>query len=84
MIAFLAKNPLLLLFVTSELGYAIGRIRIKGASLGVAAVLFVGLFIGSLSPDLKIPDFAFTFGLAIFVYTIGLISGAGFFASFTR
>ncbi len=84
MIAFLAGNPLLLLFLTSALGYAIGRIRIKGASLGVAAVLFVGLFIGSFSPDLKIPDFAFTFGLAVFVYTIGLSSGAGFFASFTR
>jgi putative transport protein len=84
MIAFLVKNPLLLLFVTAALGYAIGRIRIKGASLGVAAVLFVGLFIGSFSPDLKIPDFAFTFGLAVFVYTIGLSSGAGFFASFTR
>ncbi len=84
MIAFLAKNPLLLLFLTAALGYAIGRIRIKGASLGVAAVLFVGLFIGSFSPDLKIPDFAFTFGLAVFVYTIGLSSGAGFFASFTR
>jgi len=84
MIAFLVKNPLLLLFVTAALGYAIGRIRIKGASLGVAAVLFVGLLIGSFSPDLKIPDFAFTFGLAVFVYTIGLSSGAGFFASFTR
>jgi len=84
MIAFLAKNPLLLLFLTAAIGYAIGRIRIKGASLGVAAVLFVGLVIGSFSPDLKLPDFAFTFGLAIFVYTIGLSGGAGFFASFTR
>lgn len=84
MIAFLARNPLLLLFLTTAIAYAIGRIRFKGASLGVAAVLFVGLFIGSFSPDLKIPDFAFTFGLAVFVYTIGLSSGAGFFASFTR
>lgn len=82
MIAFLAQNPLLLLFLTAAIGFAIGRIRFKGASLGVAAVLFVGLFIGSFSPDLRIPDFAFTFGLAIFVYTIGLSSGAGFFASF--
>lgn len=84
LIALLSKNPLLLLFITAAVGYAVGRIRIKGASLGVAAVLFVGLIIGSFSPDLKIPDFAFTFGLAVFVYTIGLSSGAGFFASFTR
>jgi len=81
-IEFLAANPLLLLFITAALGYAIGRIKIKGASLGVAAVLFVGLIIGSFSPTLVVPDFVFTFGLAIFVYTIGLSSGAGFFASF--
>lgn len=81
-IDFLAANPLLLLFVTAALGYAIGRIKIKGASLGVAAVLFVGLVIGSFSPKLLVPDFVFTFGLALFVYTIGISSGAGFFASF--
>lgn len=81
-IEFLAANPLLLLFLTAALGYAIGRIKIKGASLGVAAVLFVGLIIGSFSPKLVIPDFTFAFGLALFVYTIGLSSGAGFFASF--
>lgn len=84
MITVLAENPLLLLFATAAIGYAIGRIRIKGASLGVAAVLFVGLFIGSFHPDLKVPDFAFTFGLALFVYTIGLSSGAGFLTALTR
>lgn len=84
MIELLIKNPLLLLFITAAIGYAIGRIKIKGASLGVAAILFVGLAIGSLSPDLKLPDFVFIFGLAVFVYTIGLSSGAGFFASFRR
>ncbi|MGL4649646.1 MAG: aspartate:alanine exchanger family transporter, partial [Caldilineaceae bacterium] len=82
MIELLSKNPLLLLFITAALGYAIGRIKVKGASLGVAAVLFVGLFIGSFSPDLRVPDFAFVLGLAIFVYTIGLSSGAAFFTSF--
>ena len=84
MIELLVENPLLLLFVTCALGYAVGRIRVRGASLGVAAVLFVGLLIGSFNPDLKVPDFAFTFGLAVFVYTIGLASGAGFFQSFSR
>jgi putative transport protein len=82
MIEFLARNPLLLLFITAAFGYAIGRIKVKGASLGVAAVLFVGLFIGSFSPELRLPDFTFALGLAIFVYTVGLSSGASFFASF--
>lgn len=84
MITLLAENPLLLLFITAAVGYAVGRIRVKGASMGVAAVLFVGLLIGSFHPDLQVPDFAFTFGLAVFVYTIGLSSGAGFLTSFTR
>ena len=84
MIEFLAENTVLLVFVTAALGYLVGRITIKGASLGVAAVLFVGLAIGSQDPSLAVPEFARTAGLAIFVYTIGLSSGAGFFASLNR
>lgn len=84
MIQILSENPLLLLFIVSAVGYAIGRIKIKGSSLGVAAVLFVGLAAGSLHPDLKLPDIVFELGLIIFVYTIGLSSGPGFFASFKR
>src|SRR6185503_1277187 len=59
-------------------------IKIKGSSLGVAAVLFVGLAIGSLHPDLKLPEIIYILGLVLFVYTIGLSSGPGFFASFGR
>ena len=84
MIQILIDNPLLLLFAVSAIGYWIGRIKIKGSSLGVAAVLFVGLAAGALHPDLKLPDVIFLLGLTIFVYTIGLSSGPGFFASFRR
>ncbi len=84
MIDLLVENPLLLLFIVSALGYAIGRIKIKGSSLGVAAVLFVGLAIGALDPRLSLPEIIFLLGLVIFVYTIGLSSGPGFFASFNR
>ena len=84
MVELLAKNPVLLLFVTAAIGYALGRLHVRGASLGVAAVLFVGLAIGAQSPDLVIPEFLRTFGLAIFVYTIGLASGSNFFRSFNR
>jgi putative transport protein len=81
-IEFLAEEPLLLLFMVASIGYAIGRIKIKGTSLGVAAVLFVGLAVGALSPTLALPPIVFELGLVIFVYTIGLASGQGFFASF--
>ncbi|MCW5849427.1 MAG: transporter [Anaerolineae bacterium] len=84
MIDILIANPLLLLFVVSALGFALGRIRIAGVSLGIAAVLFAGLGVGALHPDLKLPEIIYLIGLVLFVYTVGLSSGAGFFASFRR
>lgn len=84
MIELLRDNPLLLLFLVAAIGYPLGQIKIGGGRLGVAAVLFVGLAIGSLHPDLKLPEIIYLLGLIVFVYTIGLNSGAGFFASFRR
>ena len=78
------EQPLLLLFVVAAIGYAIGEIKIKGTGLGVAAVLFVGLFFGALDPRLTFPPILVTLGLVLFVYTVGLASGPGFFASFSR
>ena len=83
MIQLLLDN-LLLLFIVAAIGYPLGQIKIRGSSLGVAAVLFVGLAIGSLHPDLKLPEIVYLLGLVLFVYTIGLSSGPGFFASFRR
>lgn len=84
MIEAFIENPVLLLFVVAGLGYGVGSIRIRGSNLGVAAVLFVGLAIGGLSPELQIPETIIFLGLAIFVYTIGLSSGPSFFATFRQ
>ncbi|TXF90973.1 hypothetical protein FUA23_04000 [Neolewinella aurantiaca] len=84
MIEALVQSPLLLLFTVIAIGYGVGELRIRGFKLGVAAVLFVGLAFGALSPELTITPFIITLGLAIFVYTIGLSSASGFFASFRR
>lgn len=83
-VEFLIEEPLLLLFIVSGLGYLLGNIKVKGISLGVAAVLFVGLAFGALSPEMHLPAVIVDLGLIIFVYTIGLSSGPGFFASFRR
>ena len=83
-IKFLIDNPLILLFVVAAIGYPLGRIRIRGGSLGVAAVLFVGLAFGSLHPDLRLPEIVYVLGLALFVYTVGLSSGRSFFQSLMR
>ena len=81
---FLLENSILLLALVAAIGYAIGRIKIRGASLGVAAVLFVGLAVGALDPNLKLPAAIFDLGLVLFVYTVGLASGPGFVSSLTR
>jgi putative transport protein len=83
-IKILADNPLILLFVVAAIGYPLGRIRVRGSSIGIAAVLFTGLAFGSLDPALKLPEIIYVLGLALFVYTVGLSSGRSFFSSFLR
>ena len=80
----LSTNPLLLLFIVAAIGYLIGNIKIFGANLGVAAVLFVGLFFGMISPNYNVPPIIFQIGLVFFVYSVGLSSGPAFFQSFKR
>lgn len=80
----LIEHPILLLFVVASLGYLLGTVKINGSSLGVAAVLFVGLALGASNPEFKIPDIVFTLGLVLFVYSIGISSGAAFFESYKR
>ena len=84
MVEILLDNPLLLLFLVAGIGYPLGRIKIYGSSIGVAAVLFVGLAFGSLHPDLKLPEVVYMLGLSLFIYSIGLSSGPTFMAPFKR
>lgn len=84
MLTILIENPLLLLFLVAAIGYPLGRIKIRGSSLGVASVLFTGLAIGSLHPDLKLPEIIYVLGVALFVYTVGLANGPAFLASLRR
>jgi putative transport protein len=84
MIQLLADNPLLLLFIVIALGYPLGHIKIRGFSLGLAAVLFVGIAVSAFDQRLSLPSVVTYFGLVLFVYTIGLASGPSFVASFRR
>ena len=81
---FLLDNPLLLLFLVVAIGYPLGRIKVRGTSLGVASVLFAGLIVGALDDELKLPAVTYQLGLVLFVYTVGLSNGRGFFAAFRR
>ena len=84
MVKILTENPLLLLFLVAAIGYPLGRVKICGMSLGVGAVLFVGIAVGSMHPDLKSPEIVYVLGQALFVYTVGLAAGPAFVASLRR
>lgn len=80
----LAKNPLLLIFLVAAIGYLVGRVRVFGASLGTAAVLFVGLGFGMFNPHFEAPTIVFQLGLILFVYSVGISSGPAFFETFKK
>lgn len=64
-------------------GLALGKIKVKGISLGIAWVFFIGILAGELrlSIDSNILDYIETFGLSMFVYCLGLHVGPNFFGS---
>lgn len=76
-----ALQTIVILSLIIAAGLALGKIHIKGISLGVAFVFFVGIVAGhfQLSADKSMLDFAETFGLTVFVYTLGLYVGPNFF-----
>jgi len=78
-----AARTVLILGVAGAAGAALGKIRVYGVGLGVGGVLFVGLLLGhfQLSFDHRVLEFVREFGLILFVYSLGLQIGPGFFGS---
>lgn len=81
---FLGQSPIVTLSVIMAAGYLVGEVSIFGFRLGVAGVLFAGLGLGAFFPELALPNILSVLGLVLFVYTMGLQSGAGFFANLRR
>ncbi len=76
-------RTVVLLAAAGAAGTAFGKLKVRGVGLGVAGVLFAGLVLGhlKLAPHHEVLDFVREFGLILFVYTLGLQIGPGFFAS---
>ncbi|MBE6181172.1 MAG: putative transporter [Rikenellaceae bacterium] len=68
------------------LGIILGKIKICGVSLGITWILFVGIALGhcGMTVPYEIRHFVQEFGLILFVFTIGLQVGPGFFSSFKQ
>ena len=75
-----ALQTVVVLSLIIAVGLALGKIHVRGISLGIAFVFFVGIVAGHLhlSADARMLDFAETFGLSLFVYTLGLYVGPNF------
>jgi putative transport protein len=76
-------HAMIVLSAVAIAGHALGSIRIRRISIGVAGVLFAGIFFGQIGISMEPRALEFTreFGLILFVYTIGMQVGRGFFAS---
>lgn len=79
-------NTLVLYSFVVALGVYLGKMKLFGVSLGVTFVLFVGILMGHFgyTVDHDVLHFVREFGLILFIFSIGLQVGPGFFASFKK
>ncbi len=82
MLESLLQNAYFSVFLIIALGFMLGRVKIGGISLDVSAVIFIALLFGHLG--VTIPAALGNFGLVLFIFTIGIQAGPGFFDSFRK
>ncbi|MGN6747472.1 MAG: aspartate:alanine exchanger family transporter [Xanthobacteraceae bacterium] len=75
----IGSQPILTAFLAIGLGYLVGQISIGSFSLGVGAVLFVGLALGAFAPKAQITGPIGLIGLIMFLYGVGILYGRQFF-----
>lgn len=80
MLESLLQSSYFALFLIVALGFILGRFNFKGISLDVSAVIFIALLFGHFG--VVIPKELGNFGLVLFIFTIGIQAGPGFFDSF--
>lgn len=79
-------HSILLLSFVIAVGIQLGKIKVFGVSLGITLVLFVGIVLGHLGFTINpaVLHFFKEFGLILFVFSVGMQVGPGFFSSFKK
>lgn len=79
-------QAVIVICLISALGLGLSKLRFKGISLGVTYVFFFGILAGAvgLQVDGQMLAYAESFGLILFVYTLGLQVGPGFMSTFRK
>ena len=77
---------LLLYSFVIAVGVLLGKLKLRGVSLGVAFILFTGIVMGhfGFTANIRTLNFVQDFGLILFVYSLGLQVGPSFFTSFRQ
>ncbi|WP_020524231.1 aspartate-alanine antiporter [Catelliglobosispora koreensis] len=80
----LHKTPEMALFICLALGYALGKVKFWKISLGgIAGTLIVAIFVGMWA-KISLNDQVKNIAFAMFIFTLGYLSGPSFFASLNR
>lgn len=79
-------HSVLILSLVIAFGIALAKIKVAGISLGTTWILFIGIIFGHFNLNLNehLLHFMKEFGLILFVYSIGLQVGPGFFSAFKK
>lgn len=79
-------HSVLVLALVITLGIFLGKVKIGGISLGITWILFVGIAASHFGLRLEshLLHFVKEFGLILFVFSVGLQVGPGFFSSFKK
>ena len=79
-------HTLLIYAIVIAIGVLLGKVKIFSISLGATFVLFCGILVGHLGVTVDEPTLKFIqeFGLILFIFSIGLQVGPGFFSSFKQ
>ncbi|MBR6759975.1 MAG: putative transporter [Alistipes sp.] len=79
-----ALQAVIVISIICAIGLMFGKVKISGISLGVTFIFFAGIIAGhfGLTIDAQMLQFAESFGLALFVYSLGVQVGPGFVSTF--
>ena len=79
-------HSILIIAIVIALGIMLGKIKVFGISLGVTWILFVGILLSHFGFTINnaVRSFVSDFGLILFVFSLGLQVGPGFFSSFKK
>jgi len=86
---FLTPSPIqavIVICLICAIGLSLGKFKIRGISLGITYVFFIGILAGALglNIDPQMLGYAESFGLILFVYILGLQVGPGFISAFRQ